>query len=104
MLDTKEKGNLNCKVLLHSIALSKYATAADISKQITTILRKANIDGMNSISIPILVEDPSTQHQRALFFQTLPKACAAFSKESMKSVKIIRIVSDDFETLKEAWA
>jgi hypothetical protein len=32
----------------------------------------------------------------------LPKVCAAFSKEGIRSVKVIRIVSDDLETLNEA--
>jgi hypothetical protein len=60
VIDTNEKGNLNCKVLMHSIALAKYATEHEIIKQITVILRKANIDEMNSISMPILVNEPST--------------------------------------------
>ena len=102
MVDTKEKGTLNSKVLQHSIALAKYATETEISKQILTILRKANIDVMNSISMPILVEEPTTKQERTLLFKTLPKACAAFIKESIKSVKVIRIVSDDLETLNEA--
>ncbi len=93
---------MNCKVLLHSIALTKYAGEAEMSKQIIYILRKASIDEMNSISMPILVDEPSTKHQRTLFFKTLPKACAAFFKNSIKSVRVIRIVSDDLETLKEA--
>ena len=103
MVDTKEKGTLNSKVLQHSIALAKYATEPEISKQIITILRKADIDEMNSISMPILVKEPSTKEERTLFFKTLPKACAAFIKKSIKSVKVIRIVSDDLETLNEAW-
>ena len=94
---------MNCKVLFHSIALSKYATEPEISKQITYILRKATADGMNSISMPILVDEPSTQHQITLFFKMLPKACAAFCKDSIKSVRVIRIVSDDLETLNEAF-
>jgi hypothetical protein len=102
VVETKQKGNLNCKVLQHSIALPKYATEPEISKQITIILRKANIDEMNSISMPILVDEPSTQHQRILFFKTLPKVCAAFIRDST-SVRVIRIVSEDLETLKEAW-
>jgi hypothetical protein len=44
VVEIKEKGNLNCKVLFHSIALSKDATEPEISKQIITILRKANIN------------------------------------------------------------
>jgi hypothetical protein len=102
VVDTKEKGALNSKVLWHSIALAKYATEPEISKQITFILRKANIDEMHSISMPILVDEPSTKHQRTLFFKMLPKACAAFIKDSIKSVKVIRIVSDDADTLNEA--
>ena len=105
MVDTKEKGTLNSKVLQHSIALTKHAGEAEMSKQIIYILRKASSDEMNSISMPILVDEPSTKHQRTLFFKTLPKACAAFFKNSMnsiKSVRVIRIVSDDIETLNEA--
>ena len=74
-----------------------------MSKQIITILSKAKIDKMNSISMPILVKEPSTKEERTLFFKTLPKACAAFIKESIyTSVKVIRIVSDDLETLNDA--
>ena len=61
------------------------------------------MDGMNSISMPILVDEPSTQKQRTLFFKMLPKACAAFFKDSIKSVRVIRIVLDDLETLNEAF-
>jgi hypothetical protein len=57
---------------------------------------------MNSISMPILIDEPSTQHQRTLFFKTLPKSCSAFLKDSIKSVRVIKIVSDDLETLNEA--
>jgi len=53
--------------------------------------------------MPILVDEPSTQKQRTLFFKMLPKACAAFFKDSIKSVRVIRIVSDDPETLNEAF-
>jgi hypothetical protein len=60
------------------------------------------MDEMNSISMPILVDEPSTKNQRFLFFKMLPKACAAFIKDSIKSVKVIRIVSDDNDTLNEA--
>jgi hypothetical protein len=93
---------LNCKILVHSIAHSKYAAEPEISKQIITILRRANIDEMVSISMPILVKEPSTQQERTLFFKTLTKACAAFIKDSIKSVRVIRIVSGDLETLNEA--
>ena len=102
VVDTKEKGSLNCKVLLHSIALKKDSTKAEVSKQIVTILRKANIEYMNTISMPILVNEPATKLERTVFFKMLPKVCAAFSKEGKKSVKVIRIVSDDLETLDEA--
>ena len=57
---------------------------------------------MNSISMPILVYEPTIKLQRTLFFKTLPKAFAVFIEDSTKSVKVIRIVSDDLETLKEA--
>jgi hypothetical protein len=73
-----------------------------MSKQIITILSKAKIDKMNSISMPILVYEPTIKLQRTLFFKTLPKAFAVFIEDSTKSVKVIRIVSDDLETLKEA--
>ena len=93
---------MNCNVLLHSIGLQKDSTEAEVSKQIATILRKANIEYMNTISMPILVNEPATKLERTVFFKMLPKVCAAFSKEGKKSVKVIRIVSDDLETLNEA--
>ncbi len=52
--------------------------------------------------MPILVYEPTIKLQRTLFFKTLPKAFAVFIEDSTKSVKVIRIVSDDLETLKEA--
>lgn len=102
VVDTKEKGSMNCKVLLHSIALKKDSTEAEIEKQIVIILRKANIEYMNTISMPILVNEPATKLERTVFFKMLYKVCATFSKEGKKSVKVVRIVSDDLETLHEA--
>ena len=99
VVDTKEKGSMNCKVLLHSIALKKDSTEAEVSKQIATILRKANIDNFKTISMPILVDEPATKLERTIFFKMLPRVCATFGKEGNKSVKVIRIVSDDIESL-----
>jgi len=93
---------MNCKVLWHSIGLRKDSTEAEVSKQIAIILQKANIDNYEAISMPILVNEPATKLERTVFFKMLPKVCAAFSKDGKKSVKVIRIVSDDLETLNEA--
>jgi hypothetical protein len=102
VVDTKEKGSMNCKILLHSIALKKDSSEAEVSKQIATILRKANIDNFETISMPILVDEPATKLERTIFFKMLPRVCATFGKEGNKSVKVLRIVSNDAETLNEA--
>ncbi len=93
---------MNCEILLHSIALKKDSSEVEVSKQIAIILRKASIDNYETISMPILVNEPATKLERTVFFKMLLKVCAAFSKEGKKSVKVIRIVSDDLETLHEA--
>lgn len=49
--------------------------------------------------MPILLREPSTQTERYLFFKTLPAVVAACSD---KTVKVIRVVSEDLDSLKQA--
>lgn len=64
------------------------------------ILLKTNQNKMESISMPVLLTEPSTKAERAMFFQILRKAVVAFGDN--KSVRCLRIVSDDTDTLNEA--
>ena len=52
--------------------------------------------------MPVLLREPSTKVERAVFFRALLKAVTTFNKGDGKSLRALRVVSDDTETLNGA--
>jgi len=96
VVEAKTTGKLKSRYLLHSIQLGPETakiTKDQFSKQIQNILRKTNLLGLDSVSMPILVDEPCTPAERMVFTCALLPALRTITMSKTQSlITKVRIV------------
>ena len=102
-------GNLNCRMVINSIALSratsltqpKSLTHENIYKQIQNIMQKVNMLEKSSVSLSCLIQEPS-KSERDLFINAfLPALKQVICLKGRCHITHVRLVQEDKQSTEE---
>ena len=113
LVEMRKKGKLGCKTFCNAVGINfskvkqtktKVEIAQLMRTQVDFILQRARSDAYKTISMLVLVSEPSTKSERSTFICGLLPAIqgqVSQNSPSRQCLEVVRIVSEDYETLQE---